>query len=153
MFCSNLYIFVWIRIEQFQPEYSFDLSVTKKTQIKSACTERQHVDYFSNCFKNRNLPLPDELKPGTMFYSGVCAVSPDIYESIPDFNEISEVMSKQFKLQKAAGSDGVFNELLEYSTDCPFFMEQLVLFVQQVWSPQCGRMKLFQMHGAKVLLL
>ena len=43
-------------------------------------------------------------------------------------------MSKKFKLQKAAGSDGVFNELLKYATECPFFMEQIVSLGQQVWS-------------------
>ena len=77
--------------------------------------------------------MPTELLPESQFNPGVCAVAPEVDESIPSHEEISETMAKKFKLGKAAGSDGVFNELIRYATDCPYFMEQVVSLVQQVW--------------------
>ena len=105
----------------------------KKTVVKSACTEKQHVDYITSCFKNRKLPLPDELKPGSKFIPGVCAVAPVIDDSVPSVVEITDTMNKKFKLGKAPGSDQVFNELLRYATSCEFFMTQVIELVQQVW--------------------
>ena len=107
----------------------------KKTVVKSACTEKQHVDYISSCFKNRKLPLPGELTD-SKFTPSLCNTASAIDESTPTFDEISRTMNKQFKLGKAAGADKVFNELLRYSTSCGFFMKQLVKLIQEVWNEE-----------------
>ena len=120
-------------VERFFRQSKDLTGALKKTIVKSACTEKQHVEYITSCFKNRKLPLPPELQPGSEFFPAVCAVAAEIDESVPQFEEISEIMSRKFKLGKSAGSDGVFNELLKYSTTCKFFMDQVVSLVQQVW--------------------
>ena len=120
-------------VERFFRQAKDLTGALKKTVVRSACTEKQHVDYITSCFKDRKLPLPDELKAGSKFFPGVCAVAPAINECIPTASEITETMKTKFKLGKAPGSDKVFNELLRYATTCKFFMEQIIELVQQVW--------------------
>ena len=46
-------------------------------------------------------------------------------------------MSKQFKLNKAPGSDGVFNENLKYAVDCPVFMKKFIMpLIEDVWTSE-----------------
>ena len=115
------------------------IGAVKETVTKSNCTEQQHVQYISEvAFKDRNLPIPDELNPDhpNFFIPECVRTAKDIDDSMPTFDEVVSIIKTNFKLRKAPGCDGVFNENLKVAVECEQFMKLIYELVQKVWNDE-----------------
>ena len=106
----------------------------KKAVTKSKCTESQHIDYITSVFKDRKLELPPELDLLAPFIPECVENAREIVDTVPTLEEVRQCMKFKFKVRKAPGSDGVFNENLKVATECPKFMEFIYSMVTEVWT-------------------
>jgi len=82
------------------------------------------------------LDIPVELDPDNPFIPDCVTNACEIDDSVPTFEEVTACLRRNFKLNKAPGSDGIFNENLILAVDCPKFMRLFYSMVMQVWAQE-----------------
>ena len=106
----------------------------KKAVVESKCTESQHIQYITDVFKDRKLDIPEEL---INLFKPVCVDNARaIDDRVPSLEEVKLIIKHKFKIRKAPGSDGIFNENLICALECPNFMDLLYKLVVQVWTEE-----------------